>query len=134
VQGALARLEVAQLQATPHSWLVEIPIHDTEGPDILQLLLKHEQEQNDSWNLGFSLDLPALGPLTGELQLRGLRLSVRLWAQRRDTVDLLEREFDNMRERLAATGLFLDQLTCQLGMPQHSSNNSVSAVFLKATV
>jgi Flagellar hook-length control protein FliK len=132
VQAALARLEVAQLQAGATNWMVEIPIQDAEGADVLQLLLKHQHEAEHAWTLGFSLDLPSLGPIVGELQLRGLRLSVRLWAQHRETVDQLEEQFDNMRSRLDATGLFLDQLSCQFGLPQ--AGNSVSAVFLKATV
>jgi Flagellar hook-length control protein FliK len=132
-QAALARLEVAQLQATPAHWTVEIPVQDTDGADVLQLLLKQQHsEQGESWTFGFSLDLPSLGPIVGELQLRGLRLNVRLWAQHRDTADRLENEFENFRTRLSATGLFLDQLTCQVGLPQ--AGNSVSAVFLKATV
>ena len=132
VQAALARLEVAQLQATPGHWTVEIPIQDTEGADVLQLLLRQQQEGEQNWTLGFSLDLPSFGPIVGELQLRGLRLSIRLWAQQRQTVDRLEEQFDDLRARLDATGLFLDQLSCQFGLPQ--SGSSVSAVFLKATV
>lgn len=132
VQGALARLEVAQLQANPNHWVVELPVQNTDGPDVLQLSIKHEQEADQSWTMGFSLDLPSLGPIVGELQLRGLRLSVRLWAQHRETVDRLEGQFANLRARLDATGLFLDQLSCQFGLPQ--AGNSVSAVFLKATV
>lgn len=132
VQAALARLEVAQLQANPNHWIVEIPVQDEDGADVLQLSLKHEQEAGQDWTMGFSLDLPSLGPIVGELQLRGLRLSVRLWAQHRDTVDRLEAQFDDVRKRLDATGLFLDQLTCQFGLPQAGS--SMSAVFLKATV
>ena len=132
VQAALARLEVAQLQANQGHWLVEIPVQDAEGADVLQLLLKQQQEAEQGWTMGFSLDLPSLGPIVGELQLRGLRLSVRLWAQHRDTVDRLEEQFDDLRSRLDATGLFLDQLSCQFGLPQ--AGNSMSAVFLKATV
>jgi hypothetical protein len=132
VQSALARLEVAQLQATPMHWLVEVPVQDADGADVLQLMLKQEQEPEQGWTMGFSLDLPSLGPITGELHLRGLRLSVRLWAQRRETVDRLEDQFDDLRARVDATGLFLDQLSCQLGLPQ--AGNAVSAVFLKATV
>jgi hypothetical protein len=131
VQAALARLEVAQLQAMPGHWLVEIPVQSEEGADVLQLMLKHEQEAEQSWTMGFSLDLPSLGPIVGELHLRGLRLSVRLWAQRHETVDRLEEQFEDLRSRVDATGLFLDQLSCQLGLPQAGS--SVSAVFLKAT-
>jgi hypothetical protein len=130
--AALARLEVAQLQATPGHWTVEIPVQDEDGADVLQLLLKHQEDAEQDWTMGFSLDLPALGPIAGELHLRGLRLSVRLWALHRETVDKLEEQFENLRSRVDATGLFLDQLSCQHGLPQAGS--SVSAVFLKATV
>ncbi|GLQ47404.1 hypothetical protein GCM10007862_24550 [Dyella lipolytica] len=132
VQAALARLEVAQLQAGAAHWMVEIPVQDMEGADVLQLMLKQQQDAEQGWTMGFSLDLPSLGPIVGELHLRGMRLSVRLWAQRRRTVDQLEEQFDDLRSRLDASGLFLDQLSCQLGLPQAGS--SVSAVFLKATV
>lgn len=132
VQASLARLEVAQLQANPNHWIVEIPIQDAEGSDVLQLSLKHEPEAEQNWTMGFSLDLPSLGPIVGELQLRGLRLAVRLWVQHRETVDRLEAQFAELRQRLDATGLFLDQLSCQFGLPQ--AGNSMSAVFLKATV
>ncbi|MBE1159488.1 flagellar hook-length control protein FliK [Dyella acidiphila] len=132
VQSALARMEVAQLQATPGHWIVEIPVQDADGADVLQLMLKQEQEAEQSWTMGFSLDLPSLGPIVGELHLRGLRLSLRLWAQRRETVDRLEDQFEDLRARIDATGLFLDQLSCQFGLPH--AGTSVSAVFLKATV
>ncbi|GLQ86750.1 flagellar hook-length control protein FliK [Dyella flagellata] len=132
VQAALARLEVAQLQANPNHWIVEIPVQDTEGADVLQLSLKHATEAEQDWTMGFSLDLPALGPIVGELHLRGMRLSVRLWAQHRETVERLEDQFDDLRKRLEASGLFLDQLSCQFGLPQ--AGNGMSAVFLKATV
>lgn len=132
VQAALARLEVAQLQANPNHWIVEIPVQHAEGADVLQISLKHEPEAERDWTMGFSLDLPSLGPIVGELQLRGLRLSVRLWAQHRETVDRLEAQFADLRQRLDATGLFLDQLSVQFGLPQ--AGNGMSAVFLKATV
>ena len=132
VQAALARLEVAQLQANPNHWIVEIPVQHAEGADVLQISLKHEPEAERDWTMGFSLDLPPLGPIVGELQLRGLRLSVRLWAQLRETVDRLEGQFADLRQRLDATGLFLDQLSVQFGLPQ--AGNGMSAVFLKATV
>ncbi|HET7330890.1 flagellar hook-length control protein FliK [Dyella sp.] len=132
VQAALARLEVAQLQANPNHWIVEIPVQHAEGADVLQISLKHEPEAERDWTMGFSLDLPSLGPIVGELQLRGLRLSVRLWAQLRETVDRLEGQFADLRQRLDTTGLFLDQLSVQFGLPQ--AGNGMSAVFLKATV
>lgn len=136
VQAALARLEVAQLESAqaPASWLVEIPVQGTGGRDVLQVRLDYNapaEEAPEDWTLGFALDLPALGPVQGELQLRGLRLAVRLWAQQASAVAALERQFGPLRQRLAASGLGLDQLTCQLGLPQAEGQRS--AVFLEAS-
>lgn len=135
VHAALARLEVAQLEAhNAGAWMIEIPLQGESGQDILQIQLTPPQdhaEQPSLWTLGFALDLPSLGPVQGELQLRGLRLSVRLWAARADSADRLERQFTELALQLTSNGLILDQLTCQVGLPQQASMRS--AVLLKAT-
>ena len=135
VQAALARLEVAQLEASKvPAWMIEIPVQGQQGADVLQVRLEQhikDGEQDQHWTLGFALDLPSLGPVQGELVLRGLHLSVRLWAQQRESSARLEQQFDDLRSRLAASGLSLDQLSCQTGLPQAGASRS--AVFLKAT-
>lgn len=135
VKAAVARVEVAQLDATTlPAWMIEIPIQGTDGRDILQLHLEYLNEGSDTgagWTLGFALDLPSLGPVQGELQLREPRLSVRLWASHAEAAQRLERQFTPMRQRLAACGLLLDQLSCQVGLPAPTSKHS--AVLLQAT-
>jgi hypothetical protein len=135
VHAALARLEVAQLEAhNTGAWMIEIPLQGERGQDILQLQLTpadEQPEQSSAWTLGFAIDLPRLGPIQGELQLRGLRLSVRLWAQRAGSTERLERRFTELSRQLTANGLILDQLSCQTGLPQPP--NLRSAVLLKAT-
>jgi hypothetical protein len=132
VHAALARVEVAQLEATTvPAWMIEIPLQGEAGRDILQLQLQQQPgaEGGSGWTLGFALDLPALGPVQGELQLRDLRLSVRLWAERADTARRLEQQFTALRHQLSASGLILDQLSCQQGLPQSASPHS--AILLK---
>ncbi|MBV8156372.1 MAG: flagellar hook-length control protein FliK [Dyella sp.] len=132
VHAALARVEVAQLEATTVSaWMIEIPLQGEGGPDILQIQVQQhaDAEAGSAWTLGFTIDLPALGPIQGELQLRDLRLAVRLWAERAGTVHKLEHLFGALRQQLAATGLILDQLSCQQGLPHASSPHS--AILLK---
>lgn len=135
VHGALARLEIAQLDAAAaQAWMIEIPLQGERGRDVLQIHLEHGQDVDtgaSTWTLGFALDLPPLGPLQGELQLRDLRLNVRLWAERSATTERLERQFTPLRQRLAASGLQLDQLSCQTGLPQGPAH--ASALLLKAT-
>jgi hypothetical protein len=135
VHAALARLEIAQLDAAAaQAWMIEIPLQGVHGHDVLQIHLEHGQDGetgNGTWTLGFALDLPPLGPLQGELQLRELRLNVRLWAERSATTERLERQFTPLRQRLAASGLHLDQLSCQTGLPQ--GHGQPGALLLKAT-
>lgn len=122
--AALARVEVAQLEAsTQPAWMIEIPLRGADGDsgsDVLQLQLEYAQAADGEareWTLGFTLDLPGLGPVQGELQLRGLRVAVRLWAEHGASAGRLEAQFAGLRHRLAACGLLLDQLSCQVGMP-----------------
>ncbi|MEO8808966.1 MAG: flagellar hook-length control protein FliK [Rhodanobacter sp.] len=137
VKAALARIEVAQLDASANpatAWVVEIPLLGKDGHDVLQIKLEQGTDTLDGghgWTLGFALDLPALGPIQGELQLREPRLSVRLWAERMETAQRLERQFTPLRQRLAACGVLLDQLTCQVGVPQTQGGST--ALLLKAT-
>ncbi|KRE90935.1 hypothetical protein ASG87_02030 [Frateuria sp. Soil773] len=135
VQAALARLEVAQLDAAAaQAWMIEIPLQGDDGRDVLQLHLEIARDSEDggtAWTLGFALDLPALGPVQGELQLRDLRLAVRLWAARSGTAQKLERQFVALKHRLAACGVLLDQLSCHAGLPP--SGGRAGALLLKAT-
>jgi len=136
VRAALARVEVAQLEAaTVPAWMTEIPVEGQDGADVLQLQLDYVPEPAGEpprqWTLGFAIDLPSLGPVQGELQLHDLRLSVRLWAERASTTDRLEQQFTALRHRLAACGLLLDQLSCQTGMPRGNSGRH-TANLLKA--
>ncbi len=137
VKAALARIEIAQLDASANpaaAWILEIPLLGRGGHDILQIKLEHSADTPDGgqgWILGFALDLPPLGPIQGELQLREPRLSVRLWAERIETAQRLELQFTPLRQRLAACGVLLDQLSCQVGTPQPRGGSN--ALLLKAT-
>jgi len=135
--AALSRLEVTQIEAgTLPAWMIEIPLQGEGGYDVLQLRIDPGTPRGQAdadvpaWTLGFAIDLPGLGPLQGELQLRGLCLAVRLYARHAHAVERLEGRFASLRQRLAASGLVLDQLTCQSGLPQPIGLRS--AAFLKA--
>jgi len=137
VKAAFARVEVAQLEAGSSpvpAWMIEIPLQGRDGGDVLQLQLEYATDAVDSsqgWNLGFALDLPALGAVQGELQLREPRLSVRLWAAEPATAQRLEQQFTALRQRLAACGVLLDQLSCQVGLPEAQGRHG--SVLLQAT-
>jgi hypothetical protein len=136
VRGALARVEVAQLESQPQTgvWMIELPLRGERGYDILQLRIEQEPTQADGmpgpWTIGFAIDLPALGPLHGEIQLREVRVAVRLWAQYAESVERIEQQFVPLRRIMQSNGLQLDQLVCHHGIPQPPSD--YSAVLLEA--
>jgi hypothetical protein len=136
VRGALARVEVAQLESQPQTgvWMIELPLRGERGYDILQLRIEQEPTQADGmpgpWTIGFAIDLPALGPLHGEIQLREVRVAVRLWAQYAESVERIEKQFVPLRRIMQSNGLQLDQLVCHHGIPQPPSAHS--AVLLEA--
>lgn len=129
-EAALARIEITQLEshpaATPGAWLIEVPVRTDDGYDVLQLRIEHdaarpaegEQAAAGTWTIGFALDMPALGPLQGEIRLRQARVDVRLWAQHERTVHELEAQLPALSQMLAANGLQLAQMQCRQGLPQ----------------
>jgi len=137
VRGALARVEIAQLESPPQAgvWMIEIPLHGEQGYDVLQLRIEQDVtpagEWAGTWTVGFAIDLPSLGAMQGEIQLRGVRVSVRLWMQQADSVARIESRFVTLRQWLDKGGLQLDQLACHHGIPQ--PNHVYSAVLLEAT-
>lgn len=136
VHAAIARIEVAQFEAvttSPMAWMIELPVHAEHGFDVLQLSIRQEQSalEEEIWVLGFAIDLPALGPIQGELTLRRNGLQVHVWAERSQTVSKLERQFSPLRRRLSEHQIHLEQFTCHHGRRVRDDNPSTG--FLKAT-
>jgi hypothetical protein len=137
-RGAVARLEISQLESQPQTnvWMLELPIRGNRGYDILQLRIEREASSMgeggvDSWTLGFAIELPSLGPLQGDIHLRGMRTSVRLWGQFPQSVVALEAQAPSLRSMIERAGLQLEHLSIVQGLPQVKSERS--AVFLETT-
>ncbi|SEM32047.1 hook-length control protein FliK [Luteibacter sp. UNCMF331Sha3.1] len=135
-RAALSRVEIAQLESHPQAglWIVEVPLAGVRGYDVLQLRIEEGKpvagEAEGPWTVGFAIDPPSLGAVQGEIQLRVPRVSVRLWAQRPETVARLENEFVPLRRLLEKSGLILDHFACMHGLPTPPS--AYSAVLLEA--
>ncbi|UPG89171.1 flagellar hook-length control protein FliK [Luteibacter aegosomaticola] len=136
VRAAVSRVEIGQLESQPHAglWMIEIPLTGVRGYDVLQLRIEEGKpsaiEPEGMWTVGFAIDPPTLGAVQGEVQLRGTRVSVRLWAQYPETVARLEDEFTTLRRVLEKSGLQLDHFACMHGLPVPTS--AYSAVLLEA--
>ncbi|QDE40703.1 flagellar hook-length control protein FliK [Luteibacter pinisoli] len=136
VRAAVARVEIGQLESQPQAglWMVEIPLTGVRGYDVLQLRIEEGKpgpgEPEGMWTVGFAIDPPTLGAVQGEVQLRGMRVSVRLWAQYAETVGRLENEFNTLRRVLEKSNLQLDHFACMHGLPVPTS--AYSSVLLEA--
>jgi hypothetical protein len=136
VRAALSRVEIGQLESQPQAglWMVEIPLTGVRGYDVLQLRIEEGKpsaaEPEGMWTVGFAIDPPTLGAVQGEVQLRGSRVAVRLWAQYPETVARLENEFTTLRRVLEKSNLQLDHFACMHGLPVPTS--AYSAVLLEA--
>lgn len=137
VRGAVARLEVSQLESQPHAnaWMLELPVRGVRGYDVLQLKVERDpgapgEASSDSWTLGFTIDLPSLGPLQGDIHLRGSRATVRLHAQFEPAVRQLEAQAPKLHRLIEEAGMQVEHLAIVQGLPQVASQRS--AVFLQA--
>lgn len=125
-EAALSRIEIMQLEAhptaSPQAWMVEIPVRDDDGFDVLQL--RFEQEPVDGqvdatpkWTLGFTLEPPDLGAIHGRIRLHGVQVNVDLWAQHAGAVQALEEQTSVLAQLLEGSGLELVQLRVRQGTP-----------------
>ncbi len=129
VGAALSRLEIAQLEAHPGqpgptACMIEIPVHGRDhGYDVVQMRIERDTtpapaSEPGTWTLGFSVDLPALGPIQAEITVHARKIGVRLWAERHDTVQRLEAGAEKLTRRLDASALHLERMQCRQGLPQ----------------
>ncbi|MEO4048391.1 flagellar hook-length control protein FliK [Pseudomonas sp. CAU 1711] len=133
--AAVSRLQthqlssLAQTQVTAEgnlltTWQLELPMRNQQEVLPLQVKLQHEEqnagksEQKESlWRIELAFDLDPLGPLQVQAQLLRGSLSSQLWAERADTVQLIDQELDNLRQRLLGAGLEVGELSCRQGLP-----------------
>jgi len=126
VEAALARIEIMQLEAhpaaSPQAWMIEVPVRDDDGFDVLQLRFEQEgggaqSQETPRWTLGFTLEPPGLGAIHGQIRLRGAQVHVDLWAERDTAVQALEEQTSVLSQLLEASGLELVQLRVRQGAP-----------------
>ena len=150
--AAVSRLQthqlssLAQSQITPEgnlltTWQLELPMRDQQDIVPLQIKLQREEDGNDSqkeqketlWRIDLAFDLDPLGPLQVQAQLLRGSLSSELWAERADTARLIDRELDNLRQRLTSAGLEVGELNCRQGMPPRGTKTHLEQRWVDET-
>ena len=114
VQGALARIELAQAASLPKSgpattWLVETPLATPQGTATAQLEIRRERRQRQAaapaqpdWRARLSVNLEPSGRVRAEVSLSGGRTRVTLWAERTGAAARLGARLDELTQALAA--------------------------------
>lgn len=123
-QGVLARIEIAQLQTQGKApaWLFELPMRGRGGFDVLQLRVAPAVDSpivgERAWLIALAMDLPALGAIGAEIDLRGNRVRVSLWAELSAVARRIEASLAALTGSLHAHGLIVEHVACRYGTPE----------------
>lgn len=130
-QGVLARIEIAQLQTQGRApaWLFELPMRGRGGFDVLQIRVapapgNQAGGDDKAWSISLAMDLPALGAIGAEVDLRGNRIRVSLWAELSAVARRIEASLATLAGALQAHGLVVEHVACRYGSPERPPASS----------
>src|SRR5699024_4233346 len=84
---------------------------DQQAPD------KHKAEQTPQWEIRLAFNLEHLGPLQAVARLYKGRVSSEFWAEQAGTLQLVNNELGQLRDRLLTRGLEIGELSVHRGSP-----------------
>lgn len=138
--GMLHRIQFNQLNSlhqtasnstdtvTTQSWMFDLPVaNGTQNLDFFQLRLdrdkkqaaqnEHEQHTRIQWKISLSFNFEQLGLINIHLKLIPPAATSIIWATQPDTLKLIQKHGEHLRERLSLLGLNLDEIQYQDGAP-----------------
>lgn len=137
VQGALARLQLLQLASLPDAAervqaelagreivrrevQLEIPMALQERTTVLQLHIEQEgqrkkegEEDSQHWRLNFSLQLGPQGAVNAQVNMRGGRFGILLWAEDAELREEMRNNMHRLRKMLGEMGVDISELDCR---------------------
>ena len=135
--AALARQQLLQLASMPDApqqaaaatniqrphWTFEIPFATPQGAAVAQFEIErdggggpNQAERTPIWRARFSLDMEPLGPVHAEIALMGERAGVSLWAERPDSLALLNEQRGELAQALREAD-FTPEVALHAGAP-----------------
>ncbi len=139
LQTALAQTETEQVSRLQQgdNWQLQIPLfyRDGETPREVRMWLSRDerdeqtserQEKAVRWRLRLHFDLQQLGPLDIDLELQLPALTATFWSQQTQTLGLLNRELQPLRQRLQALGVDVKDLQVRHGQLPEPERNRIS--------
>lgn len=146
LQEGLARIRSNQLQSSPATRSAEqtaAPGIQTDIPIALngqlsEVKVKIEQEvwpedqqpeANESyekrWVINLSFSPPELGKLHARLFYQHEKLATHIWVEQDDHLPSVSKQLQELKQRLSALGLKIEEVRVQSGVPQQPKNNQV---------
>ena len=130
VDSSLSRLTGHQVQhvqdreAGIQQWMIELPVRDRDGVDVLQLHIRREQRRQQGsdradplWQLTLSFDFAATGPMVVRLIQQGEALTIRFHAEQQHAWQWIDTRLKAFGNTLTSRGLPGVQLDLQRGLP-----------------
>lgn len=106
-------------------WQLDLPLRDGQHFTQVQMRIQRDQsapskrdgEQLPQWEIRLAFNLDHLGPLQAIARLYKGRVSSEFWAEQPTTLQLVNQELGQLRDRLLTRGLDVGELSCHRGSP-----------------
>ena len=120
LKAAVSRIQINQVHSfSGHEnqtlpWLVELPVRDQNNQVISQLAVQYNrqdasiQDEVDKHSVKITLELNELGLIHIELNLSGKHIFSAIWADKKSTQTLIEKNIGSLEERFNVAGLNVD--------------------------
>jgi hypothetical protein len=135
VEGALARIQWEQLASLPadgesrQTWHVQLPLGDPGTPrDSVSLRFEREpghgrREASDHWSVALQFAMEPIGPLHVRLTLADGAVASAFWAERQESVAVIQSHLPTLEAAFAAAGLQVGRLSAQAGRPPRPASD-----------
>jgi hypothetical protein len=135
VNGFVSQIESNQLlslrndQPNLVQFLVDLPFAHQSKVDSFELLFESNQQEGQPsakkhWKVVVRFDLPPLGPMFAQVELKDERLSSNIFAESKQTAELINEHLHVLKKSLFSAGVKVDELNGSQGhIPNQLINN-----------
>jgi hypothetical protein len=105
----------------PETTMIGLLIERETRPDAANLVIEDRDAQTEveaaPWKVRIAVDLEETGPVQAEIALRGPRVAVTLWAERRATAEMARASIGQLHQALSAQNFDVGMLDIRDGRP-----------------
>ncbi|UYO00142.1 MAG: flagellar hook-length control protein FliK [Devosia sp.] len=136
-ESALSRLRLHQQASLPDAqarhegaqWSLDLPVSLAGQQSLLQMQIHRDAEggeenpEDRGWQVRFAMNLAGIGEVGAQVSLRSGTAGIMLWADQKETADLLASGVEDLRDELATLGLVPGAIVVRNGAPSLPSAN-----------